>query len=125
MVTCRYPHPFWIWRRVVATLRGRHGLDSAAHPLRGGDPIWTLSWKIPPGRGSTRSGPAVDVGGARVSATSDPLCCGFAPAKWHPDLCSEKKKKEQDGACIAHRPAPVSALRFLTGIFAPTEVGHA
>lgn len=24
---------------------------------------------------------------------------------------------KQDGACIAHRPGPVSALRFLTGLF--------
>lgn len=35
------------------------------------------------------------------------------------------RKNKQDGACIAHRPAPVSALRFLTGSFMPTDVDHA
>ncbi len=43
---------------------------------------------------------------------------------WRSLSLERRQENKQDGACIAHRPGPVSALRFLTVSAMPTEVGH-
>jgi len=124
MIISHDPGPNWTSQLLARCFSARRDLDSVALAIANRDPLWTGYWKISLRDGSTRSTPDEYRGSARVHAFYDPICPAFAATDLQTDLYSEKEINKRDGACIAHRPGPVSALRFLTASSMPTEVGH-
>lgn len=124
MINSADPDPNWMSQLVARCFSARHDLDSVALAIANCDPLWTGYWKISLRDGSARSTPDEYRGSARVHAFSVSICPAFAATNLQTDLHSEKEINKRDGACIAHRPGPVSALRFLTASSMPIEIGH-
>jgi len=103
------PRPPWMPQMVA---NARQDSKSAEPAVANLDPPWTSYWKISLRNVSTRSTPDEYRGSSTVHAFSGPRCFAFAATEPQPDLCSEKEINKRDGACIAHHPGPVSALRF-------------
>jgi hypothetical protein len=121
MLTILFRHPRWaqpLIDRASCCLHCPRRAIALRHPL------WMEKWKTPHRQCHLKKLSRFIVSMAAVR-TDRALLCHLAAGYGHsPNPCRRGKKSRQDGACIAHRPGAVSALRFLTAYFMPKEFGH-